>query len=307
MSRRFDWRPYTAPRFWSTWLSLGLFRLVALLPFRAQLATGRALGTALHACLPSRRRISRINVAVALPELGDANRRALVLDAFRHAGMGAVETACAWFCKPARYAERFDLVEPEHLDAAISRGKGVILLQAHFTLIDLSAYVMTKRWPIAAVYDDPKNALFAAWITHRRLDYMESMIDNRDIRSMVRRLRRGGIVWYSPDQTVSVRRGGIATRFFDRPVLSTAGTARMAAMTGAAVVPFKPTRDADRGRYILTFSPALDVDVDDPVAATDAINRLFEAQIREQPEQYFWSHKRFRPPNADLPDPYRRA
>ena len=123
---------------------------------------------------------------------------------------------------------------------------------------------------------------------------MPAMIRNDDIRHMVRRLRRGEIVWYSPDQTVPKENGGIAVRFFGQPVLTTAGTARMASMTGATIVPFVPTRHGYSGRYTLSFKAPLLLDTGDPETATAAINRLFESQIRDQPEQYFWMHNRWK-------------
>lgn len=301
----FDYRQWLGPRHWPTWLAFGLFYLVSRLSFERQLGLGRRLGRVLYRLLPARRRVSLTNLRLAFPELPAAERHRIAEAAFEHAGAAAAETACTWYRPLAYYAERFDFAGDEHLTAAVARGRGVILLQAHFTAIDIPSGVMNRRWPVAAVYDDPKNALYSAYITHQRLAYMDDMIDNRDIRSMVRRLRKGGIVWYSPDQTVKRERGGIPTRYFGQPVLTTAGTARIAAMTGAAVVPYQPIRHIDAGRYTLKFSAPLELDTDNLSVATQQVNDLFEAQVRQTPDQYLWAHKRFKPSRSDLPDPYR--
>ena len=303
----FPWRDYLAPRHWPTWIGLGALRLLAALPFDGALAFGRTVGPAVMRAIPERARIADTNLALAFPILDGAARESLATRTFRQIGMAFAETAWQWHRDPAGYADRFELHGAEHLDAAVARGRGVILLQAHFTLIDLSARTMCTRWPISCVYDPPKNALYGAVQKRQRERWMVRVIANRDIRSMVRRLRAGDIVWFSPDQSVAAARGGVATTYFGVPVSTSSGTARMLAMTGAALVPMVPVRSEDGSRYTLRVLPAVDVDTSDVVAATQAINDLLEAQVREHPEQYLWVHKRFKPPSRALPDPYARG
>ena len=227
-------------------------------------------------------------------------------ESFRESGAAVLETACVWF-RPELVldTDRVRIEGAEHVDAALAEGRGVILLQAHFTAIDVCAPPIGTRWSAGGVQDAPKNPLYAALLEHQRSRWVRPLIDNRDIRAMVRHLRAGGIVWYSPDQSVPAERGGLATRYFDQPVLTTGGTARIVRMTGAAVVPHVPVRDPATNRYTLRFLPPFALPDGDEVAATQAVNDLLEAQVREQPGQYLWAHRRFRPPSPDLPDPYR--
>jgi KDO2-lipid IV(A) lauroyltransferase len=302
---KFPWHEYRAPVYWPTRIGIGCVWLLSRLPFNGQLAVGRGLGMLLYYLLPGRRRITMINLRLAFPEQPDTQRKKLARSTYRHIGMGIAETACAWFRPVAYISSRFDLHGREHLDTALASGHGVILLQAHFTVLDLCAGVICSHWPAAAVYDKPKNPLFAAYMSWQRKRVMTELIDNQDIRSMIRRLRRGEIVWYSPDQSVSRSHGGIPTRYFDQPVNTTSGTARIVAMTGAVIIPYIPTRHADTGRYTLRFNAPLDIDSSDTEASTQAVNDLFEAQVWAQPEQYLWVHKRFKVPSGDYPDPYR--
>ena len=257
--------------------------------------------------MPARRRVARTNVALAFPEASPEERERIVRESFRESGAAVAETVCVWFCPFERYRRRFSLEGTEHVDAALAGGGGVILLQAHFTCIDICAPPITSRWAAGIVYDSPKNPLYAALLAWQRSRWVAPMIDNRDIRTMVRHLRDGGIVWYSPDQSVSRRHGGIATRYFDQPVLTTGGTSRIVSMTGAAVIPHLPIRDPSTNRYTLRFLPPIRLPDGDTVAATQAVNDLLEGQVREQPGQYLWVHKRFKPPTREHPDPYRRA
>jgi KDO2-lipid IV(A) lauroyltransferase len=217
--------------------------------------------------------------------------------------MATAETAWIWY-RSANTMGRMEFIGQENVEKALAAGKGVILLQAHFTVLELCGAVVGARWPVSAVYDPPKNPLFDQYLLYQRSRHLKGLIDNRGIRDMVRCLRRGEIVWYSPDQTVSAEHGGIATHYFGQPALSTSGTARIVAMTGAAVIPFIPARHENGKRYTFTFKSPLTLDSSDAAATTQQVNDLLEAEVREQPEQYLWAHKRFKPPSPDLPNPY---
>lgn len=297
----FRWKDWIAPRYWLTWAGLGLLWLVTRLPVNAVLAIGRWMGPLAMRLIPGRDEVVSRNLALALPH---ENHPELTRHAHQHAGMAALETGWLWFRGPSAFSERFRMAGTEHLDRAVATGRGVILLQAHFTLIDLCSSFVCERWPVSAVYDPAKNPLFSILQVRFRLRTLSAMIPNRDIRNMVRRLKRGEIVWFSPDQAVSARHGGIPTRYFGQAVLTSGGTARIVAMTNAIVIPMIPTRSDDGKHYSVQFEPPLELDTSDITAATQVVNDHLESQVRRQPEQYLWAHKRFKPPSADLPSPY---
>lgn len=280
--------------------------MISRLSFDAQLRLGRTLGSWLYRLLPSRQRIARINVDLAFPALDEITRASIVRESFRETGAAIAETACVWFRPFEVVRERITLEGEAHVDAALGAGKGVIILQAHFTAIDVCAPTIGTRWPAGCVFDDPKSPLYAAFLAWQRSRWAHPLIDNRDIRAMIRHLRRGGIVWYSPDQSIGAHRGGIATHYFGQPVLTTSGTARIVRMTGATVIPHVPVRDPTTNRYTLRFLPPIELPDDDITGGTQAINDVLEAQVRSEPGQYLWAHRRFKPPSRVLPDPYRR-
>lgn len=265
---------------------------------------GRSLGSLMYACLRSRRRVTLINLKLAFPEKSDSEREALAKEAFRHLGMATGETAWLWYRSPQDGMPEMVYEGAEHVDAALAAGKGVILLQAHFTVLELCGAVVGGRWPVWAVYDPPKNLLFADYLLYQRSRHLTGLINNRGIRDMVRCLRRGEMVWYSPDQSVASSHGGIASEYFKQPALSTSGTARIVGMTGAAVIPFVPSRNAAGSAYTFSFKKPMELDVTNPELATQVVNDQLEIQVREQPEQYLWAHKRFKPPTTDHKNPY---
>lgn len=83
-------------------------------------------------------------------------------------------------------------------------------------------------------------------------------------------------------------------RFFGIQTATIAGLSRIAALTGAKVIPAIPTRQAD-GTVELRFYPAWEnFPTDSPEADAQRMNDFIEARVREQPEQYYWLHKRFK-------------
>ena len=119
-------------------------------------------------------------------------------------------------------------------------------------------------------------------------------IRNRDTRGILRALRRNEAIWYAPDQN----HGGsnpVFAPFFGIPAATITATSRLARTSGAAVVPFIPTRLADGTGYRLTLYPALEqFPGASPEVDSARINAFLEARIREQPAQYLWVHRRFK-------------
>jgi KDO2-lipid IV(A) lauroyltransferase len=299
----FQWQNYVAPKFWATWLGFGFFYLLTRLPFTTVMWVGRGMGSLMYHALRSRRKVTHINLKMTFPELNTFERERLARRAFRHLGMATAETAWIWYRNVNEISD-IRLVGAEHVDAALAAGKGVILLQAHFTVLELCGAVVGARWPVSAVYDPPKNPLFADYLFNQRSRHLSGLIDNRGVREMVRCLRRGEMVWYSPDQSVSVNHGGIITQYFGQPALTTSGTARILKMTGATIIPFIPTRREDGSGYTFTFGAPLNLDTSDAKLATQKVNDELEAHVRTQPEQYLWAHKRFKLPAEQYANPY---
>ncbi len=245
------------------------------------------------------------NLKLAYPHLTDAAREQLADESFKQVGSSVAELASVWYRPLEFYQSTFTYQGLEHITAARTQGKGVLILQAHFTMLDILGAVVGSQMPLSVVADTPNNALFGDKLKAKRERYVQEAIDNKNIRKMVRRLRNNEIVWYSPDLFVARSSGGILTTYFGVPALTTDGIARIAKLTGATIIPFIPTRGANGQPSVLTFFEALDPgDLSDTDAVTQRMNNLFEQQVGTQPEQYFWAHKRFKPPGPTYDNPY---
>jgi KDO2-lipid IV(A) lauroyltransferase len=301
------WRRFAAPRHWPVWLGFNTMKLVAALPYAWQAALGRAAGRLFGLLARYRGHIAAVNLGLCFPELSDAERRQLLRDHFAALGVGAFETALAWWGTNEQIRPLGEVNGIEHLDAALARGRGVILLTAHFVHLELGARFITLHRPFHAMYRPHRNPLFDA-IMRRERERRSRLppIDRVDIRSLLRGLKQGHAVWYAPDQNYGPRNSVLAP-FFGVPALTVTATSRLARMTGAAVVPYLPERLPDNGGFRVTVLPALDnFPSDDAAADALRINRLIEDWVRRAPEQYLWVHRRFKKGPPELRDIYRR-
>jgi KDO2-lipid IV(A) lauroyltransferase len=284
---------FLAPRYWGTWLGLGLLRLIHWLPYAAQLRIGAGLGALLGRLLGKRRRIAARNLELCFPELSPAERADLLNRHMRALGMGLPETAMSWWATNEHLIEMAEVRGVEHLQQAQLRGRGVILVTGHFTTMELAAHILFQHAEFDAMYRPMKNRLMDAMVERARRVRGNAVFSREDVRTMLRALKRGHAVWFGPDQDYG-RRHSVFAKFFGVTAATITSTARFADLSGAAVVPFFPQRLPD-GRYLIEVFPALeDFPSGDAMANAQRINDLIEAQVRKVPEQYLWLHRRFK-------------
>lgn len=292
------------PRWWPSWVGIGFLRALALLPLPATRALGRALGHTLMKVAAERRSITRVNMDLCFPELDDAARERLVRAHFVCLGESVFEMAYGWWGPAAGLKKLGRVVGCEHLDAALESGKGVILLQGHFVTTDICGQVLGMHVPFTATYAPPKNPVARALTKRVRGRFIRRQIHHTEVRTIVRALANNEVVWHGPDQGAK-RGGGMRAYFFGQPAQTNTATAKLARISGASVVPYHPVRLAD-GSYELRIEPALDdFPGSDIAAATQRVNDTIERHVRSAPEQYLWSHRRFKPARSGDPSPYR--
>lgn len=291
---RFRWYAFLAPRFWPTWLMFAVLWLVTRLPFRWQMGIGNLIGLGAWLLARRRRHIARVNLQLCFPELPDQQRERLLKAHFTALGRGVIETALCWWGRSAQLERKVRLIGREHLHGAMANGKGVILLSAHFTTLEIGGRLLALDTPFHVLYRPHKNALFEAMMHRARERRFEKAIPRNNTRALLASLKQGMPVWYAPDQN----HGGpqsLFAPFFGVPAATLTTTSRLAALSGAAVVPFFQVYLSGREGYLLILCPPLgDFPGSDAGADAARINGLLEAAIREVPEQYLWVHRRFK-------------
>jgi KDO2-lipid IV(A) lauroyltransferase len=285
---------FLAPRYWPTWLGLGLMRLIALLPWPLQIRFGSALGRLLYHLIPSRRRVADTNLSHCFPEMPKKQRRRLVRDNFRATAISIFEGGMSWWGDERRLNPLYRIEGLEHLEAARAEGRGVILLGGHYTTLEISGrFLATHVEGLQPIYKPATNPLFEAVMANSRKRLFDDLLNSADMRTIIRNLKKGKVVWYAPDQDFGRKRSVFAP-FFGVATATLTTTARMARLSRAPVVPYTSERLAD-GSFIIRLQPALEnFPCGDDLEDASRINRIIEEQVRRVPEQYLWVHKRFK-------------
>jgi KDO2-lipid IV(A) lauroyltransferase len=298
--------PLLAPRYWLTWAGLGLLRVIALLPFAIIVSLGQVLGVVLRH-LPLRFvRTARRNIELCLPELSPAARERLLNRHFVSLGIALLEIPLAWWITPRRLAKLVHFEGVEHLHAALALKRGVILLTAHFTSLEMAGRILLSVAPVGFLYRPTKNEVLAYALKRFRCGYGGYPIPRDDIRAFISALRHNQCVWYAPDQSYR-KKGAEMVPMFGIPAATNTLTSRLARMTGATVLPYFLHRlPGARGYHAVIHPPLENFPSDCPAADAERFNHMIEAQVRIAPEQYLWIHRRFKGLSQDYPDYYGR-
>lgn len=293
-----------APRYWRTWLAVGALRAAAWLPFRVQVVLGRGLGALLYVLMRRRRHIARVNLGLCFPELGERERSRLLSRHFQALGVAMFEFPSAWWGSARRLRGLFRVQGLEHLDAALQRGHGAILLGAHFLTLEIALRGLLFHRPCHMMYRPTKNAVLERVVRRARAAHPVRVYPRENVRELLRSLRENHPVWYAPDQDYG-RRHSVFVPFFGVPAATITVTSRFARSSGAPVLPFLHHRLPGARGYEVTIGPPLEgFPSGDDAADARRINAIIEEQVRRSPEQYLWVHRRFKTRPRKGEDPY---
>jgi KDO2-lipid IV(A) lauroyltransferase len=275
-----------------------------LLPRRAALAFGGALGRTWGSIDRRHLRIAEDNLGHAFPDWDAARRRSVAKGVYGH--FGRVLLDILWLAHRDRdvILRQVEVSGAEHVEAALAAGRGVILVTAHFG--NWEVHGMAHGWlfgPIGVIarpLDNP--ALDARLCDVRRRPGNTVIYKKRALPQVLRLLRDNRAVAILIDQNVQPG-DGVFVDFFGRPAATTTVAAALAVKTGCALVP-SHTELRDDGRYALVYEPALELPASgdrdaDVRLLTQRLSTIIEAWVRRRPEQWLWLHRRWKTQPAE--------
>jgi Kdo2-lipid IVA lauroyltransferase/acyltransferase len=232
------------------------------------------------------------NLALCFPQTPPQERTRLAREHFRWFMRSVLDRFIFWFGPPERIRRLVRIEGREHMDALV--GRPLILLVPHFVGIDGGGMRLAMDYPFVTVYGRQKNRAFDEAMHRGRTRFPGAVVLPRHlgVRAAVRHLRRGLPFYYLPDMDLGAR-DSVFVPFFGVPAATVTATARLAEMTGAAVLPYVTRMTADG--YVGTFLPPWQgFPSGDPVADARRVNAFVEEQVLAMPAQYLWTHKRFK-------------
>ncbi len=285
------------PRYWLTWLGVGILRFIVLLPWHWQMTLGKWLGLILYFALPSRRKVSQINLEIAFPELSQTDLTTLNRDHFISMGQGLIEIALSWWGNNEKIKKLTHVEGLHHLQDALKQGN-VILLGFHFSSLEMGGRIVARKIPMHVVYRAHQNALIEYLVAKQRGTKYGKAIPKNNVRGMIKSIKNGSPVWYAADQNYRGK-GSLNIPFFGVDAPTNTGTSKLAKIANAQVIPSITVRltgkNDDRQGYLVKIYPPLEnFPSDDIRRDTTRLNQFLEELIKEYPEQYLWSHKRYK-------------
>lgn len=298
-------RGLLAPRLWGTWLGLGLFRLLGLLPRRVLRGLGNRAGDLIYSRNAKRRAIVLTNLAWCFPEKPESERERLARAYFRSMACCVLDYGSIWWGPRTRLERLFRLEGEAHLAPHVAAGRPVILLTCHHVALDLAGIGYSLDHPVVSIFKGGRNALLDWFIARGRARFGGIIYERADsLRPLVKATRAGYALYYLPDEDLGPERSLFAP-FFGVPAATIPALGRLARMCNAVVLPYMAYYDAETGRYTGRLFPALDAyPSGDEFEDTARMNAAIEALIRVAPEQYMWSLRIFQTRPDGAPPPY---
>jgi KDO2-lipid IV(A) lauroyltransferase len=298
---------YWSPRYWPVWIFWAWLKLMAALPFPRQIRIGKKLGRLLMPLLGRHRLAAERNIALCFPELDDAARRDLVVSHFEAYGASLSEMALGWNASNDTIEAIVRVEGRKNLDAALARGRGVLLFMAHFTCLEVGVAILEQLCTnCGCMYRPQRNAMFDTLILKGRSRFARQQIDKNNVRGLLRALKDNMAIAYLPDHAYVGSQSALLP-FFGEPALTNTATSKLAELSGAAVVPYFFRRVDDDSGYVVEILPAMEnFPSGDTAADTQRLVALLEGYIRRSPEQYLWTYRRFKGRGPGYPDVYAR-
>jgi Kdo2-lipid IVA lauroyltransferase/acyltransferase len=279
---------------------LGLLWLFHWLPLSWQAAAGRVLGRLLWRSAASRRRVTLRNLELCLPDMPPPQRERVGRELFEWFTRSVLERGLLWWAPEARLRR---LIHVEGDVGFADRHPGAVMwLAPHFVALDVAgaAIQLYIRRPGASIYQEQTNPVLDAAVRRGRLRHGRARIFSRaqTARPLMRAVREGAGFFNLPDMDFGARDAAFVP-FFGVPAATLLAPSRMALALGMKVQPVvSEILPGGQGYRVRFMPPWDDFPTEDPVADTARMNRWIEEQVRRNPQQYFWVHRRFktRPP-----------
>lgn len=266
---------------------------VHLMPYRRRLS---AMGWIMqHLIAPAAGYNRRVldNLALVMPELPEQQRKAMTGKTVNNIGRMLAE-----MFSPKEFSELARAVPLEGaglaaIDAARQSGKPVIFLSGHFGNYDVvRAALINRGFNLGGLYRHMNNPLFHDYYLNNISIIGTPLFERgrKGFGQMLRHLKQGNAL----AALIDVRSGsGAPLTFFGKRAWTALSMAELALKYDALLVPCFAVRQADG----INFKAVIEEPIphSDPVQMTQRYNDILEAQVRENMDQWFWIHRRWKP------------
>jgi Kdo2-lipid IVA lauroyltransferase/acyltransferase len=279
-------------------IALLVLRGLSLLPYSVLQRIGSVLAWLLYRIAAPRRAVTLTNLRLCFPHWDEERRIEVAKKHFHAFTQTFLDRFIFWYGSETRIRSICRIDGLEHLQAAL--GKPLLIFSPHFVGMDAGGLRVQLETQVFGMYARQRSAALTQAMTEgrQRFNHTEMLLRTGGIRPALKRIKQNIPFYFCPDMDLGAK-DAVFVDFFGVPAATVTTLHRLASMTGARVLPcitlLTPTG------YVVRFEqPWEDFPSTDECADTRRMNAFIEQVVLQQPEQYLWSHRRFktRPPGA---------
>lgn len=277
----------------------------AFLPLRWNQAIGACLGRALIKQNKKRAHIALANIRCCFPEKSATQHREMLKQTAMEAGKWFLESGYIWFRHPDYLRSKVNAINPEVLETAHAKGRGVVIVLPHQGNWELLNFYVPQRFPFAAMYRPSNSPLLNDIILHGRSRMGGAMysVDSRGVRQALKALKKNTVLAVLSDHLPS-EEAGVHAPFFGRPALTGKLTHALIKRNQSEIILATVLRKPQGQGFDIHFEAIAGMGTNDDIVAATALNKAIEKSILLAPEQYQWVYRRFAKPPAGVESIY---
>ncbi|QYJ80280.1 lauroyl-Kdo(2)-lipid IV(A) myristoyltransferase [Shewanella acanthi] len=277
------------PKFWLTWLAIGLLVVFGIMPAWLRDPIARLLAKCVAPIAKKPIRIARANLTACFPEKSADEIDALVRDNVQNFVLVLLSQGELLVRSKENLRHRVTLEGFEHVKAAQAAGQPVVFIMPHVWPIDYAGLRLNLELPMVTMAKAHKNDLFN-WFSNRVRSSGGGNVYMREagIRALLAELKQNNSFFYLPDEDLGPEQS-VFTPFLGTVKATLPVVGRLAQAGNAQVLPVKIGYNQQSRQFELTVMPA--INPEDMVGKENealALNKAVEQVILAYPEQYMW-------------------
>ncbi len=278
---------------------------LSFLPLRWSQAIGGTLGTLLIRYNKKRSHVAQTNIQLCFPELSLEEQEKLLQENAQETGKWFMETSYVWFRKPEYLSRKTNVRNPEVLQQAYEKGRGVVVVLPHLGNWEILNFYVPWHYRFGGMYRPIKSPVFEDIVFNSRSRLGSAMfsVDTRGVRHAFKALKKNTVIAILSDHLPS-EETGVHAPFFNRPAFTGKLTQSLVKHNDSPVLTAAIIRKPKGEGFDIVFDEVEGLNVENPVDAASALNAAIEKCIRLAPAQYQWVYRRFAKPPIGTPEVY---
>ena len=276
------------PKYVPTWIGMGFIYLCKFLPYKVLIYLGTLFGYLLYGVSPHRKQIAEANIKLCFPDKSQIEIHDLVKDHFKNIGIGIFEIAIAWWSSDKtienlkRSSKNLDIFKE------LDKEKGVLILIKHSTHVELDIRLMAKEIELGGMYKPQSNEVMNYLMIRARNKYVVGAIHNHQAKQAIRWINNGQKFLYAADQDYGEKNSEFIP-FFGIDAATVTFPEKLS-RSGVKIVMANVSKNLEG--FDLEFHEIADYKEEGSVLKE--VNQFYEKYILKSPENFLWTHRRFK-------------